>query len=84
MANIFLIFIFKKYRALEHEIIYPDAETLVCLYGMSGVQPALFMDMKNKKRHIIKGVWLNLSPEQRAFLLECAYSLVKCTKQLNI
>ena len=34
----------KKYRALERENIYPDAEMLLFLYDISGCQPSLFMN----------------------------------------
>ena len=74
----------KKYRALERENIYPDAEMLLYLYNISHYQPALFMNMSGRKLQIIKSVWENFTPEKRAVLLECVASLAKCTERLNI
>ena len=74
----------KKYRALERENIYPDAEMLLFLYDISGCQPSLFMNMSDRKLQIIKSVWENFTPEKRAVLLECVASLAKCTERLNI
>ena len=74
----------KKYRALERENIYPDAEMLLYLYNISHYQPALFMNMSGRKLQIIKSVWENFTPEKRAVLLECVDLLAKCTERLNI
>ena len=72
----------KKYRALEYENIYPDAEMLLYLYNLSHYQPALFMNMSDRKLQIIKNVWENFSPEKRAMLLECVTSIKKCIDNL--
>ena len=72
----------KKYRALEYENIYPDAEMLLYLYNISHYQPALFMNMSDRKLQIIKSVWENFSPEKRAMLLECVTSIKKCIDNL--
>ena len=74
----------KKYRALERESIYPDAEILLFLYDISGCQPSLFMNMPDRKLQIIKNVWENLSFEKQAALLECIACLVKYAERLNI
>ena len=74
----------KKYRALERENIYPDAEMLLYLYNISHYQPALFMNMSDRKLQIIKSVWENFTLEKRAVLLECVASLAKCAERLNI
>lgn len=72
----------KKYRALERENIYPDAEMLLYLYNISHYQPALFMNMPDRKFQIIKSVWENFSPEKRVILLECVASIKKCIDNL--
>ena len=72
----------KKYRALEYENIYPDAEMLLYLYNISHYQPALFMNMSDRKLQIIKNVWENFSPEKRAMLLEYVTSIKKCIDNL--
>ncbi len=72
----------KKYRALEYENIYPDAEMLLYLYNLSHYQPALFMNMSDRKLQIIKNVWENFSPEKRAMLLEYVTSIKKCIDNL--
>ena len=72
----------KKYRDLERENIYPDAEMLLYLYNLSHYQPALFMNMSDWKLQIIKNVWENFSPEKRAMLLEYVTSIKKCIDNL--
>ena len=39
----------KKYRALEKEERYPDAELLLNLYSMSGYPPAMFMNISDRR-----------------------------------
>ncbi len=68
----------KKYRVLERELIYPDAEMLSFLYNISGYEPALFMNMPGRKLQIVKSVWETLSPEKKASLVECAAALREC------
>ncbi len=72
----------KKYRALERENIYPDAEMLLFLYDISGCQPSLFMNLSDRKLQIIKSVWENFTLEKRAALLECVADLKKCIELL--
>ena len=68
----------KKYRVLEREMIYPDAEMLLFIYNMSGYEPALFMNMPGRKLQIVKSVWETLSPEKKASLVKCAAALTEC------
>lgn len=68
----------KKYRVLEREMIYPDAEMLSFIYNISGYEPALFMNMPGRKLQIIKSVWETLSPEKKTSLVECAAALREC------
>lgn len=65
----------KKYRALERENIYPDAEILSLLYDISGYEPALFMNMPGRKLQIVKSVWENLAFEKRAAIIKCISAL---------
>lgn len=68
----------KKYRALERENIYPDAEMLIFLYRLSGYQPSLFMNLSSRKLKIISSTWENLSPERKDAFAECLTALNKC------
>ena len=68
----------KKYRVLEREMIYPDAEMLLFIYNMSGYEPALFMNMPGRKFQIVKSVWETLSPEKKTSLVKCAAALTEC------
>ena len=62
----------KKYRELERETIYPDAETLLSLYNMSNYQPTLFMNMSDRKIQIIKSIWCIFTPSEKEKLLNYA------------
>ncbi len=62
----------KKYRELERETIYPDAETLLSLYNMSNYQPMLFMNMSDRKIQIIKSIWCIFTPAEKEKLLNYA------------
>ena len=65
----------KKYRAIEREIIYPDAETLFSLYDMSHYRPILFMNMKDRKIQILKSIWgIFTSAEKEKLLKYVVYS----------
>lgn len=52
----------KKYRELEKEYRYPDAELLHRLYAMTGYQPTLFLDCCNRQLTIVSTYW-NEMPE---------------------
>lgn len=56
----------KKYRKLEKELIYPDAELLFVLWQKSGCQPILFLDICDRELYIIDLFWNMLSEEQTA------------------
>ena len=62
----------KKYRELERETIYPDAETLLSLYNMSNYRPTLFMNMSDRKIQIIKSIWCIFTPAEKEKLLNYA------------
>lgn len=60
----------KKYREIEREKRYPDAEMLLTFYNMSGYQPALFMNFYDRRLMSIKQVWKLLSQKEKTEMLE--------------
>lgn len=62
----------KKYRAIEREKLYPDAETLFSLYDMSHYQPSLFMNLKDRKMQILKSIWGIFSASEKEKMLKYA------------
>jgi len=55
----------KKYREIEREIRYPDAEMLLSFYEMSGYQPVLFLDFYDRRMLVIKRVWNAFAVKER-------------------
>lgn len=60
----------KKYRDIEREKRYPDAELLFSLYSMSGYQPMLFLDICDRKLLVIRIIWNELSANERKNILQ--------------
>lgn len=60
----------KKYREIERENRYPDAEMLLSLYNMSGYQPILFLNFYDRRLMSIKQVWKLLSQGEKEVMLE--------------
>ena len=60
----------KKYREIERENRYPDAEMLLSFYNMSGYQPILFLDFYDRRLMSMKQVWELLSQEEKEVMLE--------------
>lgn len=60
----------KKYREIERENRYPDAEMLLTFYNMSGYQPILFMNFYDRRLMSIKQVWKLLSQKEKTEMLE--------------
>lgn len=58
----------KKYREIEREIRYPDAEILLDFYEMSGYRPTLFMNFYDRKQMMINVMWQKLGTEERKCL----------------
>lgn len=52
----------KKYRKLEKEIIYPDAELIYRLYQMAGYPPELFLYQNGRELYIMELIWDGISP----------------------
>ena len=59
----------RKYRDLERENRYPDAEMLLHFYDMSGYQPMLFMDFYDRRMLLIKQIWGVFAKQEREEIL---------------
>jgi len=59
----------KKYRDLEREERYPNAEMLLYFYEVSGYPPVLFMEVSNRRMIIINQVWDRLGKKEREEIL---------------
>lgn len=68
----------KKYRDIERENRYPDAEILVNLYSMSGYQPTLFMDVQDRRLMAIKMIWVALKSDEKKNII----NFIKAIKKL--
>ncbi len=68
----------KKYRDIERENRYPDAEILVNLYSMSGYQPTLFMDVQDRRLMAIKMIWGALKSDEKKNII----NFIKAIKKL--
>lgn len=66
----------KKYREIERENRYPDAELLLNLYNMSGYQPMLFMNIRDRKLLAVKMIWSTLGAGDKR-------DIIKLIKQIN-
>lgn len=60
----------KKYREIERQTRYPDAEILLSFYNMSGYQPILFLDVQDRRMLIIKLFWHLLGADERQIMTE--------------
>lgn len=65
----------KKYRELEKETLYPDAELLLSLYNMSGYQPALFMNLCDRRMLAVKMLWSAFEAGDKSQLLDFVRNL---------
>ena len=68
----------KKYRDIERENRYPDAEILVNLYSMSGYQPTLFMNVQDRRLMAIKMIWVALKSDEKKNII----NFIKAIKKL--
>lgn len=59
----------KKYRALEKEQVYPDAELLLGIYRITGCRPSLFLMTDHVENVIIDDLWDRIDPERRKEIL---------------
>lgn len=60
----------KKYREIEREIRYPDAEMLLSFYDMSGYPPVLFLELRDRRMLVLEWVWNAFAEKEREELLE--------------
>lgn len=68
----------KKYREIEKEIRYPDAEMLLDFYNMSGYRPSFFMNFVDRRLLALNEVW-NMTRQQDQRMV---MRLVRYAKQL--
>lgn len=59
----------KKYREIEREIRYPDAEMLLSFYEMSGYPPVLFLELQDRRMLVLGRVWNAFEEKEREELL---------------
>lgn len=71
----------KKYRKLEKELIYPDAELLFVLWQKSNCPPVLFLDLCDRELYIIDLFWNELSKEQRIKIEDIFHEIEQCCKK---
>ena len=55
----------KKYRDMEREIKYPNAEMLLYFYEVSGYHPTLFMEVHDKRMLTINQIWNRFEKKER-------------------
>lgn len=70
----------KKYRKLEKELIYPDAELLFALWQKSNCPPVLFLNICDRELYIINLFWSELSKEQRMKIEDIFRDIEQCCK----
>lgn len=68
----------KKYRALERESRYPDAEMLANLFVATGYEPSLFLNLSDRRLLALSHVYELLKPEDK----KCAVRLMYYVKVL--
>lgn len=56
----------KKYRLLEREEEYPDADILLSLYDISGYPPVMFIDICDRRLFAVKAVWAMAKEKYRS------------------
>ena len=56
----------KKYRLLEREEEFPDADILLSLYDISGYPPIMFMDIYDRRLLAVKAVWVIAKTKYRS------------------
>lgn len=71
----------KKYRKLEKEVIYPDAELLFVLWQKSDCPPVLFLDICDRELYVINLFWNELSKEQRLKIEDIFCNIEQCCKK---
>ena len=62
----------KKYRMLEKEKTYPDAELLLRIYDLTGCKPSLLFGNDDIEIQIIDDLWNQIVPDVRKKILSLA------------
>ncbi len=60
----------KKYREIERELCFPDAELLLSFYTMSGYRPTLFMNFYDRRLMSMSMVWKFMMEKEKADAME--------------
>ncbi len=70
----------KKYRKLEKEIIYPDAELLFDIYKKAKYPPVLFLNLCDRKLYIIDLFWEKLTEKQKVTIKNIFNNVEQCCR----
>lgn len=65
----------KKYRDIEKEKRFPDAELLLSFYTMSGYQPLLFLNYSDRRLMSMNMVWTMLTKKEKAAVIDFIQAL---------
>lgn len=65
----------KKYREIEREIKYPDAEMLLTLYDMSGYPPMLFLNFYDRRMLLLRQVWDAFGEKEKEEILDFVHEV---------
>lgn len=65
----------KKYRDIEREKRFPDAEMLLSFYSMSGYRPLLFLDYYDRRLMSMNMVWAMLTKKEKRVVIDFVRAL---------
>ena len=66
----------KKYRMLEKEQAYPDAELLLRIYEETGCKPSLLLGIAHIEERIISDLWNQIAPDVQKKILPLVEQVV--------
>ncbi len=66
----------KKYRMLEKEQAYPDAELLLRIYEETGCKPSLLLGIAHIEEKIISDLWNQIAPDVQKKILPLVEQVV--------
>lgn len=55
----------RKYRELEREERYPDADLLLSLYKISGYPPTMFMNISDRRLLALSTIWQSMKAKEK-------------------
>ncbi len=70
----------KKYRKLEKEMIYPDAELLFDICKKAKYPPVLFLNLCDRKLYIIDLLWEKLTEKQKVTIKDIFNNVEQCCR----